>query len=274
MFDLGDDQAAGLRSRPVPRPGPRVMPVASPAQPARAYELLCTLAAHLAALDHAVVIVDGTATETPARRHRDGAHLGLLHALQDASIAGLEQPADQAEWLVMPAALGLQALQQTARLAGPEVALARLLAPFAAGVLVLLFAPPQALVPVLAGLPARVLVPVLDQPQATIDAYGALKLLHAGGLSPVLAPLPAGDGTTRMPLQQAVDTVSDCAQRHLGLAVDAWPLNTWGLRVEECALGQTGHHTGRSRSPGTTHQGHSPGLAVNRRAAASQTLWS
>lgn len=236
MFDLGHDQAAGLRGTPA-HGGPVLMPVASPAQPARAYEVLCTLAVQLEAIGRCPVILDGSAGESPARRDRGGAHLGLLHALQDPSIAHLERPAGEGgDWLVMPAARGLQALQQTARAAGAQVALSRLLSPFADSATVLLFAPATTIAALFGGLEARVLVPVINQPQSSIDAYGALKLLLGAGLSPVLAPLPEPDGA--VPLQKVVDTVADCAQRHLDSLVEIWASAGWGLRVQECALGR------------------------------------
>ncbi|MDP2261854.1 MAG: hypothetical protein Q8K24_01725 [Hydrogenophaga sp.] len=234
MFEIGFDQAAGLRARQRPLASAGLMAVACPAQPARAYELLCTLAAHLTALDRAPVIVDGSATESSSRLRGDGSHLGLLRALQDPSISGLACPVDGAEWLAMPGALGLQSLQETARAGGAGVALSRLLAPFAPEALVLLFAPAFSLGQLLGGSGARVLVPVLEQPQATFDTYGAVKLLHGAGLAPVLAPLASPDAASA--LQQTVDTVADCAQRHLGLALDAWPVHTWGHRVQEAAL--------------------------------------
>ena len=265
MFDIGFDQAAGLRNDPV-RGGAALMPVASPAQPARAYELLCTLAAHLTALGREAVIVDGTASEASARRGNDGSHLGLLHALQDPSIAGLGRAPEGAEWLVMPGALGLQALQQTAAAAGAGVALSRLLSPFGPDALVLLFAPAQHLAALLPDTPARVLVPVLNQPQSSIDAYGALKLLHTAGLSPVLAPLAQGLENESVPLQQVVDTVTDCAARHLGLTVDTWGVSTWGLRVQECALGRQDRND--------THHGQRSAAAGERRVATAQPLWS
>ena len=56
MFDVGHDQAAGLRAEP-PSAGAALMPVASPAQPARAYELLCQLAMSLRAAGRLPVIV-------------------------------------------------------------------------------------------------------------------------------------------------------------------------------------------------------------------------
>ncbi len=188
MFDVGHDQAAGLRAEP-PSAGAALMPVASPAQPARAYEWLCTLAAHLTSMGREVVILDGSSPEASARHERNGSHLGLLHTLQDPSIAGLGSAPDGHEWLVMPGANGLQHLQQTASAAGAGVALSRLLSPFSTDALVLLFATAPVLGGLLAGLNARALVPVLPQTQATLDAYGALKQLHQAGLTPVLAPL-------------------------------------------------------------------------------------
>ena len=236
MFEIGHDQAAGLRAAPLPPPGVRVVPVSCLNQPAQAYELLCSLAAHLTALQETVVIVDGSAPETSGPHRQPGAHFGLLHALQDPSIAGLEHASQGGEWLVMPGALGLEALAQTAQLAGPEVALSRLASPFAPGVCVLVFAPAPLLAAVFGGLGARALVPVLDQAQSTLDTYSALKWLHLGGVAPVLAPLPDAMGQGSLPLQQAVDTVVDCAQRHLDLALDVWPQASWGTRAQACAL--------------------------------------
>ena len=111
-----------------------------------------------------------------------------------------------------------------------------LLAPFAANVTLLLFAPAFDLAGILGGLSGRALVPVLAQPRATIDAYGAVKLLHGAGLSPVLAPLDSTDQAARVPLDQVVRTVTECAQRHLGLAVDHWPEATWAQRVPVSTL--------------------------------------
>lgn len=236
MFEIGHDQAAGLRAAPLPPPGVRVVLVSSLSQPAKAYELLCTLAAHLTALQETVVVVDGSASETSGRGPQPGAHLGLLHVLQNPAIAGLEHAPQGHEWLVMPGALGLQALAQTEQLAGPEVALSRLAAPFAPGVCVLVFAPAQLLAAAFGGLNAHALVPVLDQTQGTLDAYSDLKWLHLGGVVPVLAPLHDLMEQGSVPLQQAVDTVMGCAQRHLGLALDVWPQTTWGPRALGSAL--------------------------------------
>ena len=76
MFDIGFDQAAGLRSESLGH-GPSLMPLASPAQPALAYEVLCKLAGRLTALGEPVVILDGTACEALSAHAHDGSPLGL-----------------------------------------------------------------------------------------------------------------------------------------------------------------------------------------------------
>jgi hypothetical protein len=232
MFEAGLDQAAGLRAHPM-RQGPALLAVASPAQPARAYELLCHLSAQLKAQGRLPVILDGTATEATQRRS-DGSHLGLLHALNDPAISGLGHPADGHEWLVMPAAQGLRALHQTALTAGGTVALSRLLSPFTSGSLLLLFAPPHELSPLLGELDARVVVPVLPHPQAAIDVYGAVKLLHMAGARPVLAPVTGADPDRT--LDTLLATVADCADRHLGLDLERWSEPVWAACAQEHAL--------------------------------------
>lgn len=232
MFEPGFDQAAGLRGEP-PAGGAVLMPVAAPAQPARAYEWLCMLAASLTAAGRAVVIVDATAIESTSRDRHDGAHLGLMRVLQDPSIAHLECPPGSADWLVMPGAAGLHSLHDTARAAGTSIALSRLLSPFAPGVVVLLFAPAMSLGELLFGMGAHALVPVLDLPQSSIDAYGAVKVLDAAGLTPVLAPMA---GPAPATLQTIVNTVIDTAQRHLNLPLECWAASTWALRVQESAI--------------------------------------
>ncbi|PKO64651.1 MAG: hypothetical protein CVU22_23320 [Betaproteobacteria bacterium HGW-Betaproteobacteria-16] len=269
MFDIGFDQAAGLRSDALGH-GPSLMPLASPAQPALAYELLCKLATRLTAQGDPVVIIDATATESASEQRHDGSPLGLLRALQDPSVSGLERPADGGEWLVMPGARGMQALQLTAAAGGADAALSRLFAPFASSVTVLLFAPAFDLAGLLSGLSGRALVPVLGQPQASIDAYGAVKQLHAAGLSPVLAPMHSTDMPGQLPLDQVVRTVTECAQRHLGLTLDHWPEATWAQRVPVSTISRQHrpaalanlHRTPAFDGMGAVHHG------------AVQSLWS
>jgi hypothetical protein len=267
MFEPGFDQAAGLRAE-VRTGSAGLVPVASPAQPARAYEWLCTLAGLLAAQGRPVVIVDATASEAGTRGARNGAHLGLLRALQDPSIANLDRAADGADWLVMPGAQGLCTLRETAQAAGAHAAISRLLAPFAPGVLVLLFAPAFELAGLLAGLVARTLVPVIEQPQSSIDAYGAVKLLHTAGLAPVLAPLASAAPAS---LQLVVNTVADTAQRHLGLTLETWPAASWARRVQAGAIERPRRaaHDNNNASRGLVAGGWSAG-----RVSATPILWS
>lgn len=233
MFEAGIDQAAGLRAHPQ-RQGPALLAVASPSQPSRAYEMLCHLAAQLKVQGRQPVILDGTTTENAERRSGDGSPLGLLHALNDPAISDLGHPADGHEWLVMPAAQGLRALQQTALAAGGTVALSRLLAPFGSGNLLLLFAPAHELSPLCGDLGARVVVPVLQYPRDALDAYGVVKLLHMAGARPVLAPVASDD--PGQVLDSVLATVCDCADRHLGLEMELWSEPVWAACAQEHAL--------------------------------------
>ena len=232
MFDLGQDQAAGLRLAAQARDGgPALMPLASTAQPAHGFDWLCALATDLHEAGQRVLVLDACAPERGGDSREEG---GLSHALADSGVSQLgarsggPADADADAWTVMPAAHGLQSLLQTAAVAGADAALSRLFAPFASGVLLLLHAPASALAGLLAGVPARVLVPVVAQPQASIDAYGALKWLHGAGLQPVLAPFHAAP--------QVLNNVVDCAHRHLHRKVPVWARPAWGQRVADAAL--------------------------------------
>ncbi|MBX3609698.1 MAG: hypothetical protein KF871_07340 [Hydrogenophaga sp.] len=250
MFEFGLDQAAGLRLDMQARDGsPALMPLASPAQPSHGFEWLCRLAMDLADAGQRVVVIDGCATERGERG-------GLCHALADTSETQLGAAAQRGEWQVMPGARGLQTLVGTAAAGGADTAVSRLFAPFAHGALVLLYAPAQALASLLSGISARVLVPVIDQPQASIDAYGALKWLHGAGLCPVLAPLSAP--------QQILSNVVDTAQRHLGLRVPVWAQPAWSQRVPDGALVRA------DTPPFSPHR--SPARGVY--AGAAHPLWS
>lgn len=267
MFEAGTDQASGLRLDPVAF-GPALMPVASPSQPARAYELLCHLALQLKAIGRLPVILDGNVMETTvSRRSVDLSPNGLQHALLGGGVSGLGHPGDGHEWLVMPSAMGLRALQQTALTAGGAMALSRLLAPFAPGSLLLLFAPAHELAPLLSGLGIRVMVPVLPFPQASIDAYGAVKQVHMAGALPVLAPMasPDADGS----LEQVMDSVTDCALRHLGLDMEIWSEPLRAACVQECALGALRHDGFHGPSDPRF-----AGMGGSSFSGAAPTLWS
>lgn len=240
------------------------MPVVCPSQPPLAYEMLCHLAMHLKALGREPVILDGASSEAAEHRH---AHGGLQQVLDDPTVSGVGAASDGHEWLVMPAATGIRMLQQTALAAGGAVALSRLLTPFAPGALLLLFAPVHELAPLMGGLPARVLVPLPPMPQTAVDAYGAVKLLHLAGATPVLAPL-ATEATMPL-LAQVLGSVTDCARRHLGLDIECWSEPMWATGVQEAALGRpqrqdTFHGL---RDPRFAGPGSPPGGVV-------PTLWS
>lgn len=239
MFDHRTHQAAGLNAGPL-YASASLVPVACPAQPARAYDTLYQLASQIDALGRTPVILDGSASEGNADRRTSGQPLGLLHALADPGVAQLGRPGDGMDWLVMPAAQGLRSLQVTAKAGGARVAISRLLAPFDRQTMALLFAAPQDIATLLAGLDNPVIVPVLAHPQAGIDAYATFKLLHQAGLHPVLAPLADPQlGAQASTVNQVVRSVVDCAWRHLGVRAEVWPVRRWGELAAEGAISQT-----------------------------------
>lgn len=232
MFEPGAHQAAGLQGTALSGSA-LLMPLASSARPAQSYDWLCEVAARLTAAGHAVAVLDATAVEEPALNRTGKARdlpLGLLRALIDPSVVQLERPLDDAEWLVLPAALGLERLLDTARAAGSRTALTRLLAPFAADVVVLLFAPATALGELLCDSGAHAMVPVVGPAQTGLDTYAAAKLLHFAGLQPVLCPLPQDPAGERI-TQGVIHSVTDCARRHLGTEWPVWTAESWAVRI-------------------------------------------
>lgn len=239
MFDHRVHQAAGLNAGPL-YASASLVPVACPAQPARAYDTLYQLASQIDAAGRTPVILDGSASEGMSDRRTAGQPLGLIHALGDPGMAQLDRPVDGMDWLVMPAAQGLRSLQVTARAGGSRVAISRLLSPFGQQTTVLLFAPAQDIANLLPGVDNPVIVPVLAHPQAGIDAYAAFKLLHQSGLHPVLAPLADPHlGAQASTVNQVVRSVVDCTWRHLGLRAEVWPVRRWGELASEGAITQT-----------------------------------
>ncbi|WP_302173481.1 hypothetical protein [uncultured Hydrogenophaga sp.] len=231
MFEPGAHQAAGLEGSALCGSA-LLMPLASSARPAQSYDWLCEVAACLSAAGHVVAVLDATAPEQ-AGVHATGQGrelpLGLLRALVDPSVVQLERPLDDADWLVMPAALGLERLLDTARAGGSRAALSRLLAPFAADVVVLLFAPAAALGELLCDTGAHAMVPVIGPAQTGLDTYAAAKLLQFAGLQPVLCPLHQG-----LPDDSAAHTtrtVIDCARRHLNTEWPVWTADSWNTRI-------------------------------------------
>lgn len=238
MFERGAHQAAGLQAAPL-HASASLVPVACPAQPARAYDALYWLACQIDGTGLVPLILDATANEGAHGRH-PGRPAGLVHALADPTVVQAGRAVRGMDWQVMPAAQGLRSLQATASAGGARVAVSRLLAPFGPRTAALLYAPATELATLLAGMGETVVVPVLGQAQGSIDAYGALKLLHQSGLKPVLAPLDDPiDVRHSNGLGQVVRSVADCARRHLGLEVEVWPAHRWGELAREGAMTRT-----------------------------------
>lgn len=238
MFERHAHQAAGLNAGPL-YDSASLVPVVSPAQPARAYDMLYQLASQLDGMGLTPVILDATASEGPDGGRSAGRPLGLIHALANTSMPRIDRPA-HGDWLVMPAAQGVQSLQVTARAGGARVAVSRLLGPFGRQTVVLLFAPAASIAGLLGGIEKPVMVPVLAHPQAGIDAYAAFKLLRQAGLHPVLAPLADGQLSPQAgTVNQVVRSVADCAVRHLGVRAEIWPARRWSELACEGAITQT-----------------------------------
>ena len=234
MFERGAHQAAGLQAGPL-HASASLVPVACPARPEQAYDVLYRLASQLDGEGLAPIVLDATTREGTQRQPA-----GLAHALADPVVMQDRHTGRRSGWQIMPAAQGLQWLKTTAHAGGARVAVSRLLAPFDHSAIVVLYAPAPDLAMLLAGMGENVVVPVLGQVQSSIDAYGALKLLHQSGLRPVLAALdePFGAGQAAG-LDQVVRSVADCGRHHLGIEVEVWPVHRWGVLAREGAMTRT-----------------------------------
>lgn len=238
MFDPGVHQALGLQRSKLFE-GPVVLAVASPSDPSQGYELLWEIGSQILAVGRVPVVLDAHAQEAPLHAGRGVGQQGLLQVLHDTSIVNIERGGADAEWLAMPAYEGLKTLQATAHAGGARLAISRLLAPFASSVVVLLYAPAISLAALLPGMPATVAVPVHSDAESGLNAYGSAKLLVQAGITPVL--LPSADSRTGRAashrLAKVVRNVGECAERHLGLSLAAWPRESWGYLAVDSATG-------------------------------------
>jgi hypothetical protein len=145
-------------------------------------------------------------------------------------------------------------LQDTVATAGVRVALSRLLAPFDARIIVVLYASADELATLLHGLAMPVMVPVSPHPGERVGAYGAVKRLHLAGLRPVLLAAPPSmvDGEEDLADGHGgeVEAIQRCARRHLDLVVESWPVRYWGEWAREGAMTRTLCYDGDSGREG------------------------
>ena len=210
MLDTQLHQGAGLHPIAQP-PAPRVLALASHGNPADEMSLLWQLCSALGTAGYPVAVLDGNTVETEA-------HPGLEQLIEDAywRPAGTDL---SSTWTVMPAALGLRSLCETAHDAGSPLApLARL---FGQHGVVLVYAEAGILARLLRDSGTRPLLAVSATDAGSTRAYETVKrLVLEAGLTPRLtgwagaAEPGSGEGNRLQRLQQ-------CALRFLGCRLEA-----------------------------------------------------
>lgn len=241
MFDIMHDQAAGLRAV-APPAGIRLVPVVLSRDADAAFDVVWILGAGLSAMGRNVVALDATSREQPNRP-------GLAQMLQSTAQPG--GGADAPAWQILPSQSGLSSLMHTAQTEGATASLNRLAAAFTVDTIVLVLAPKEWLSVLFEESQARPLVPFSLEASGVVDAYSAVKVLfQAGGLQPVLMPVPSAVPDALV--AQGVGVLSDTALRHLGWVPDSWPVpafqpgesgetaSQWMLRIEGSALALEG----------------------------------
>lgn len=218
MLDTGIHQAAGLGAMAT-ESTPRIVALASHGDRRSELPLLWQLCAAWTALGYPVVVLDGTVRETDQAP-------GLQQLLQDGDeLSGLGQGPEN--WPVVPAALGLASLSQTAP-AGPRTALSatrvrQLSRLFPNYELVLLYAPARELASALPASGLSPLLPVSTSEVALLSAYHALKqLLNMGKLRPtIVAVMDDSALATRVSGHSISRNLQDCARDFLACEVPA-----------------------------------------------------
>ena len=212
MLDTSFHQGAGLHSF-TPQSELRILAVASQEQTGNGLETLWQLCASLQRLGYPVVVLDGTARETEAAP-------GLHHLLRQASWnegAGLDLGVIASSLAVIPAAHGLAEL---ARIAPTSSAppLQGLLPYFRTYGLLVLHAPAGVLGPLLTHTATTPLVLMPPGAAGVLASYQGIKqiALHAGLPCTVAAVVPGDSAPERRKAADALRTLQQCAERHLG----------------------------------------------------------
>lgn len=213
MLDISLHQGAGLH-RFTPQAALRVLAVVSQESTTTASDTLWQICASLQHLGYPVMVLDGTV-------HESEDSPGLWHLLQHAAWndgASLQTDATASSLAVVPAARGLQRIQQTSF--NEEMSpLTSLLPYFRSYGLLVIHAPASSLGPLLHYAATTPLVVMGDESTAILDSYSSLKqiALHTGLPCMVTAILHNDTAQERYKAQMALQSLQDCAERHLEL---------------------------------------------------------
>ena len=212
MLDISLHQAAGLQSF-MPQAELRLVAVASDGNPANGLEALWQVCASLQRLGYPVVVLDGTAQETDDSP-------GLIHLLRDGQLrdtAALGHGIAASSLAVVPAGKGLGVLGRQAAAAG-LAPLAELLPVFRRYGLLVLHAPAATLASLLTHTATIPLVIMGQGSAGVLSSYTCLKQIavHTGLSCMVAALLRGSSSAERKVAQASLETLQNCARRHLG----------------------------------------------------------
>ena len=233
MLDIGFHQASGLHSY-TPQSELRVVAVASQDNAGAGLETLWQVCASLQRLGYPVVVLDGTAQETDDSP-------GLLHLLLQAPWnegVNLNMGAMASSLAVIPSAKGLlRIIRQASR---NETAPLHALLPYfrTYGILVL-HAPAATLGPLLTHTATIPLVVMGEGSAGVLTTYKSLKQIAVDTGLPcmVAALLRSGAAAERRKTRHALQTLQDCAERHLGGPVRTTTIATQNAQdVQRLAL--------------------------------------
>ena len=209
MLDTGFHQAAGLNSF-TPQAQLRVLAVASQERASSGLEMLWQICANLQRLGYPVAVLDGTALETDESP-------GLSHLLQALWNDGLNASASVTSVAVLPAARGMLQLQRQAYSEGTPP-LQSLQPYFRAYGMLVLHAPAGLLAPLLTHTSTIPLAVMEGGSAGVLSCYKSLKHIatHTGLPCTVASVLQTDTPAERRKVLGALQTLQDCAERHLG----------------------------------------------------------
>ena len=209
MLDTGFHQAAGLNSF-TPQAQLRVLAVASQERASSGLEMLWQICANLQRLGYPVAVLDGTALETDESP-------GLSHLLQAPWNDGLNASASVTSVAVLPAARGMLQLQRQAYSEGTPP-LQSLQPYFRAYGMLVLHAPAGLLAPLLTHTSTIPLAVMEGGSAGVLSCYKSLKHIatHTGLPCTVASVLQTDTPAERRKVLGALQTLQDCAERHLG----------------------------------------------------------